>query len=131
MTGGLIGNTALLGVLAVTAYQDWKEQKINIYLPCAAGIAGWLLYRSYYAAYRLAWQGVYRGGRRGDADGKRHISWFLGQSGTSFCRAFSGCGCGAVPARHKKKGKELQNAVSAVSIGGILVSTWIRKRWKR
>lgn len=47
MTGGLIGNTALLGVLAVTAYQDWREQKISIYLPCAAGIVGLLLYLFY------------------------------------------------------------------------------------
>ncbi|MBP3487129.1 MAG: prepilin peptidase [Roseburia sp.] len=47
MTGGLIGNTALLGVLAVTAYQDWREQKIGIYLPCAAGIVGLLLYLFY------------------------------------------------------------------------------------
>lgn len=45
--GGLIGNTALLGVLAVTAYQDWKEQKICVYIPCAAGIVGLILHLFY------------------------------------------------------------------------------------
>lgn len=44
MIGGTIGNVAFLGILAATAYQDWKEQKISIYLPCAAGIVGLLLY---------------------------------------------------------------------------------------
>lgn len=41
---GVLGNMTLLGILAVTAYRDWKEQSICLYLPLAAGIAGVLLH---------------------------------------------------------------------------------------
>ena len=34
----------LLGIFAVTAYRDWKEQMICVYVPLAAGIAGLVLH---------------------------------------------------------------------------------------
>ena len=35
-----VGEVLLLGIFAVTAYRDWKEQMICVYVPLAAGIAG-------------------------------------------------------------------------------------------
>lgn len=45
--GSLIGKTVLLGVLGVTAYRDWKEQNVYLYMPVLAGIAGVLLHLFY------------------------------------------------------------------------------------
>lgn len=45
--GNLIGKTLLLGVLAITAYRDWKEQCIYLYVPMLAGIAGLILHLLY------------------------------------------------------------------------------------
>lgn len=42
--GAKIESVVLLGVLAVTAYRDWKEQKVYLYIPLIAGIAGLLLH---------------------------------------------------------------------------------------
>ena len=40
----MIGDTVLLGVLAVSAYRDWMEKKIYIYGPLLCGIVGILLH---------------------------------------------------------------------------------------
>ena len=39
-----VGEVLLLGIFAVTAYRDWKEQMICVYVPLAAGIAGLVLH---------------------------------------------------------------------------------------
>ena len=39
-----VGEVMLLGIFAVTAYRDWKEQMICVYVPLAAGIAGLLFH---------------------------------------------------------------------------------------
>lgn len=43
----MLGNMILLGILAVTAYRDWKEQRICLYVPLGAGIIGVLLHLFY------------------------------------------------------------------------------------
>lgn len=40
----MIGNTVLLGVLAISAYKDWREKKVYIYGTLFCGIAGILLH---------------------------------------------------------------------------------------
>ena len=40
-----VGEVLLLGIFAVTAYRDWKEQMICVYVPLAAGIAGLVFQR--------------------------------------------------------------------------------------
>ena len=39
-----LGSMVLLGVLAITAYRDYKEKSIYLYLPIAAGVIGVLLH---------------------------------------------------------------------------------------
>ena len=39
-----VGEVLLLGIFAVTAYRDWKEQMICVYVRLAAGIAGLALF---------------------------------------------------------------------------------------
>lgn len=39
-----LGSSVLLGVLAITAYRDYREKNIYLYLPIAAGVAGVLLH---------------------------------------------------------------------------------------
>lgn len=39
-----LGSTVLLGVLAITAYRDYKEKCIYLYLPIVAGVIGMLLH---------------------------------------------------------------------------------------
>ena len=39
-----VGEVLLLGIFAVAAYRDWKEQMICVYVPLAAGIAGLVLH---------------------------------------------------------------------------------------
>lgn len=45
--GNLIGKMLLLGVLAITAYRDWKEKVIYLYVPMLAGVAGLILHLFY------------------------------------------------------------------------------------
>ncbi|MBO5068950.1 MAG: prepilin peptidase [Roseburia sp.] len=40
----MIGDTVILGVLAISAYRDWMEKKIYIYGPIFCGIIGILLH---------------------------------------------------------------------------------------
>lgn len=40
----MIGNTMLLAVLAISAYRDWKEKNIYLYLPAGAMILGLVLH---------------------------------------------------------------------------------------
>ncbi len=40
----MIGNTMLLGILAVSAYRDWKEKQIYLYLPAGALVLGLILH---------------------------------------------------------------------------------------
>ena len=39
-----LGSMVLLGVLAITAYRDYKEKSIYLYLPIVAGVIGVLLH---------------------------------------------------------------------------------------
>ena len=36
-----VGEVLLLGIFAVTAYRDWKEQMICVYVPLAAELQDW------------------------------------------------------------------------------------------
>lgn len=45
--GDLIGKAVLLVVFGITAYRDWKEQNICLYMPISAGIAGVFLHLLY------------------------------------------------------------------------------------
>lgn len=40
----MIGNTMLLGILAVSAYRDWKEKHIYLYVPAGALVMGLILH---------------------------------------------------------------------------------------
>lgn len=39
-----ISDTVLLILFTITAYQDWKEQNICLYMPIAAGVVGLILH---------------------------------------------------------------------------------------
>ena len=105
-----VGEVLLLGIFAVTAYRDWKEQMICVYVPLAAGIAGLVLHlmlptqkltdlllgAGIGAVLLLAaWVSREEIGY-GDADGKRYFSGILAECGVVFNGAYVDCSGGVV-----------------------------------
>lgn len=108
-----VGEVLLLGIFAVTAYRDWKEQMICVYVPLAAGIAGLVLHLmlpTQKLTDLLLGAGIGRGafacglGQQGgdwlrgwrNADGKRYFSGILAECGVVFNGAYVDCSGGVV-----------------------------------
>ena len=142
-----VGEVLLLGIFAVTAYRDWKEQMICVYVPLVAGIAGLVLHLMFptqkltdlllgagIGAAFACGVGQQGGDRlRGwrNADGKRYFPGILAECGAAFYVTRADCSGSIVWTHCEAQKKRLPYAIYPVSFCGVCISVGMAVETKR